>query len=693
MRTVFTALIFATTIAAASCAETINHTQPDPGDAAARWYEGDHTGSVAVYRELVSQDPDNQQYLLSLVVLLREQGRTEEAGQYSAGLSEALAVEHEVNMALSGISPGDTRELSGQTDGDMGAQVSRYHFWRAVRHVAGANYARARHHFSRAIETADDEHYPYAHYALGRLAAARGEFEMAREAYRTALRQDGNLTQVFVPLARAHWELGDYRAAWDQLERARLALPWNDAIPELLSEWEDRRPSLTADSDARDAARRAAATPPQVAAAPDEYEDSEVIRVGLVENLETVYLKTGGPFLLTADEDVVHESPNDAGTVVLEVNSHGDEMTVAVEDGETLYRGNDTLRVGYKDRTYTTTIFDMTYGHGQFSSGREDRSYRGEIEIVPRGEVFTVVNRLSVEEYLYSVVPSEMPAWWPSAALEAQTIAARSYTLYPRNRYDDRGFDLLSSVTSAYYPGVTNEHDRTTEAVEATRGLVLQDGSRPLDAVYSANHAGYAEAAGSVWGWPNSLVATSDPLLPELEPERSPDTVYQWLVSRPDSYSGRLPYAGRSSYRWKLLVPRNAIEQRLADSDQSVGTIEAIIPGRRGITGRVESVTIRGSEGETEVRRDAIRSRLGGLRSNLFVVSPYRGPSLDTATGDSPEPGERSAAPEYFYFQGAGWGHGVGLDQTGAANMAEAGFDAETILNHYYPRNEVVEWY
>ncbi|MFW5827853.1 MAG: SpoIID/LytB domain-containing protein, partial [Alkalispirochaeta sp.] len=457
--------------------------------------------------------------------------------------------------------------------------------------------------------------------------------------------------------------------------------------------WEDRRPSLTADSDARDAARRAAATPPQVAAAPDEYEDSEVIRVGLVENLETVYLKTGGPFLLTADEDVVHESPDDAGTVVLEVNSHGDEMTVAVEDGETLYRGNDTLRVGYKDRTYTTTIFDMTYGHGQFSSGREDRSYRGEIEIVPRGEVFTVVNRLPVEEYLYSVVPSEMPAWWPGAALEAQTIAARSYTLYPRNRYDDRGFDLLSSVTSAYYPGVTNEHDRTTEAVEATRGLVLQDGSRPLDAVYSANHAGYAEAAGSVWGWPNSLVATSDPLLPELEPERSPDTVYQWLVSRPDSYSGRLPYAGRSSYRWKLLVPRNAIEQRLADSDQSVGTIEAIIPGRRGITGRVESVTIRGSEGETEVRRDAIRSRLGGLRSNLFVVSPYRGPSLDTATGDSPEPGERSAAPEYFYFQGAGWGHGVGLDQTGAANMAEAGFDAETILNHYYPRNEVVEWY
>ena len=246
-----------------------------------------------------------------------------------------------------------------------------------------------------------------------------------------------------------------------------------------------------------------------------------------------------------------------------------------------------------------------------------------------------MINRLSVEEYLYSVVPSEMPAWWPAAALEAQAIAARSYTLYPRNRFAERGFDLLSSVTSAYYPGVTNEHPRTTTAVDATRGRVLQDGSRPLDAVYSANHAGYAEAAGSVWGWPNSLVVTSDPLLPALETYRSPAEVYQWLITRPDSYSGRPPYAGRSSYRWNLLVPRETIEQRLADSGQPVGTVTRIAPGPRGITGRVESVTIYGSRGETEVRRDAIRSRLGGLRSNLFVVSAYLGPAVPDGPGSA----------------------------------------------------------
>lgn len=704
-----------TAIGAVSCAEPINagteesersgrHTPPErvvnPELAAAEWYEGDLDTAVETYRALVAKNPENENYRLSLVVLLRQQGAIEEALQHSADLTGELQVEHEMNLALAGIAPAtplDTTETE-RTDhptelDDHGAAAARYHFWRGVRYVAGGMYSQASHHFTRTLETAEGGHFPYAHYALGRLAAGRSDYAAAHDAYHNALRQDGNLTEVFVPLARAHWELGDHRAAWDQLERARIALPWDDTIPQLLAVWEDQRPALTADSDTRDAVRRAEATPPRVASATEAYRDAEVLRVGLVENLDSVYLKTGGPFVLSVEGEIVHERADTDGSTVLHVRSRRDEIAVTVENGETLYRGADTVRVGYRDHTRTTTVFDMTYGHGQFSSGREDRSYRGEIEILPSGNQFTVVNRLSVEEYLYSVVPSEMPAWWPREALRAQAIAARSYTLYPRDRYEDRGFDLLSSVTSAYYPGVTNEHPRTTDAVNATRGLVLRDGSRPLDAVYSANHAGYAEAAGSVWGWPNSLVATSDPLLPELEPNRSPAVVYRWLVSRPDSYSGRPPYAGRSSYRWNLLVPREAIERRLADYGQSVGQIERISTGPRGITGRVESVTIHGTDSETEVRRDAIRSRLGGLRSNLFVVSAYAGPDVHEGSTDPREDNRLSDAPPYFFFQGAGWGHGVGLDQTGAAGMAEAGFDAETILNHYYPRNAVVQWY
>lgn len=697
----------------------------DPVAATDSWYEGDHSSAVEIYRQLVSGDPTNEDYRLSLIVLLREMGRNEEALSYSAGLTGVNTVEHEMNLALA-----EDEALTAEDaalDADLhGNARARYHFWRGVRLVTAGVYENAEAHFIRAIESAPDEHLPYGHYALGRIALGRGNYEAAREAFLQALRQDRNLTQVFVPLAKTLWNLGEYRAAWDRLERARIALPWDDSIPGLLAAWERDRPFLTADGEALSVARRAASVPPRVTATGERYEDAELLRVGLVENLESVYLKAGGPFRLTVNGTTVFESPGigtgtntsigaagvdtDALRVLhIAADAHMVSVTKATrsttdgstadagggigEDGDVLYRGGGPVRLEYADRTYTTTIFDMTYGHGQFSSGREDRSYRGEIEILPRGNVFTIVNRLSVEEYLYSVVPSEIPAWWPPAALEAQAIAARSYTLHPRSRYDERGFDLLSSVASAYYPGVTNEHPRTTAAVDATQGLILIDGTRPLDAVYSANHAGYAEAAGSVWGWPNSLVATSDPLLPPLETRRSPGELYQWLVSLPDSYSAREPFADRSSYRWSLLVPRQTIEKRLADSGRSVGTILRIDPGPRGITGRIESVTIHGTIGEVEVRRDAIRSALGGLRSNLFVVSAYTSAYTDGAAHPKESAEERATAPSHFYFQGAGWGHGVGLDQTGAAGMAAAGFEAATILGHYYPNNEIVEWY
>jgi stage II sporulation protein D len=701
-RALLPSLLFLQTIALQiACAEprtAIVEVPPDPAGAAALWYRGETAAAIEEYRRLVDHNPENGDYLISLIVLLREAGRVEEALEVSSDARDRVPLEHAINQAMAGVA---WTEPSAEAEDSANAMVDeargRLHFWHGVRGMTGGAPRReVADLFAAAIDGAPGGHYPYASFFLGLMDAAVGDWAAAQSDYERALSQDANLTEVFVPLARALWEQGAHRAAWDRLERARIAIPWDPEIPRLLAAWEEVRPQLTEGGEERAAARRAAASPPRVATAPEAHEEVPVLRVGLVENLRSVYLKTGGTFTVREVDGgtILFDDELSPGAVVHAVASP-EGVAVTVEGIGEIYRGSSAVRVGYRDRSYTTTVFDLTYGHGQFSAGREDRSYRGEIELLPRNGSLTVVNRLSVEEYLYSVVPSEMPAWWPEEALAAQAIAARSYTLYPRNRFADRGFDLLSSVASAYYPGATNEHPRTTAAIDATRGLVLRDGSRPLDAVYSANSAGYGEAAGSVWGWPNSLVATADPLLPPLEANRSPSTVYQWITSRPDSYAGRAPFSAMSSYRWELLVSARTIETRLAAAGQSVGTILAIHPGPRGITGRVESVRVVGSDGETVVRRDAIRSRLGGLRSNLFVVTPYRGPVPGTA-GAPPTPGSDTVtpdAPSYFFFQGAGWGHGVGMCQTGAAGMADAGFDARAILAQYYPRNEVVSWY
>ncbi|MFW6229119.1 MAG: tetratricopeptide repeat protein, partial [Alkalispirochaeta sp.] len=375
--------------------------------AAAAWYAGDHDIATEIYRRLVADHPERDDYRLSLVIVLREQGMIDEAIRYSAGLTGPYAVEHEMNLALAGVplgapgiqggsgdqaessdqvEPTDHAESSDQAESSVPAEsvrsagseiaagdrsplepqvsdISRRHFWRGVRAVLASQYLRGTELFARAIETADEGHYPYARYALGRLAAGQGDFEGAVTAYRSALEEDRNLTEVFVPLAQALWELGEYRAAWDRMERARIALPWNDAIPAMLAAWETVQPSLTAGDEERAQARRVAAIPPRVTAVTEEYREGEVLRVGLVENLDSVYLKTGGPFVLSSDGAVVYDSGESAGATILHVAAGDGEISVTVEGGETLYRGADAVRLGYRDRTWTTTIFDMTYGH------------------------------------------------------------------------------------------------------------------------------------------------------------------------------------------------------------------------------------------------------------------------------------------------------------------------------------------
>jgi SpoIID/LytB domain protein len=146
-----------------------------------------------------------------------------------------------------------------------------------------------------------------------------------------------------------------------------------------------------------------------------------------------------------------------------------------------------------------------------------------------------------------------------------------------------------------------------------------------------------------------------------------PEELARWLSDRPAAYCSHPDYSARSAYRWKLWVSREEIERRLEAPE--LGSVLAIVPAGRGLSGRAAEVRVRGTSGELTVRWDRVRWALGGLRSNLFVVEPKLG---------------ADGLPEYFLFSGAGWGHGVGLCQSGAAGMAAAGWGADEILRHFY---------
>ncbi len=516
-----------------------------------------------------------------------------------------------------------------------------------------------------------------AYQTLGELQRSTGRYEVAVESFRTARRLEPNLTSTLLPEAQALVELGRYSEARPVLQRARSARPHETDAVALLSRVESEAPELLQREELDRVERRATRDAPWVRDVPADAERIPRVRIGLAEGLQELWLKTGADWHLA-------EYPEVTG-------SRGDVIQLTETTSDIVLRVNDVERtrtpvsghwvtIVQDDPRATLLVFDLEHSSGQFSAGIEDRAYRGTLAfgrpagVAPTG--FTMVNELDVESYLYSVVPSEMPAWWPEAALEAQAIAARSYTFAAsRSRFLPRGFDLLGSVASAFYRGVGGESPRTTAAVNATRGQVLRTANGAiLSAVYSANNAGHTDSAVDVWGFPSPLVGVADPQLGEDPWYRSPAALATWIRSRPPSFSSAAPFSYWNAYRWELRVDVSDLARR----NPGTGTITALIPEGRSPAGRVQHVRLIGSAGSRMVSGDAIRSRLGGLRSNLFLVEPV----VDSRGHTT-----------HFVFQGAGWGHGVGMDQTGAAGMAQAGFSSIEILHHYYPQAEVSVYY
>jgi SpoIID/LytB domain protein len=167
------------------------------------------------------------------------------------------------------------------------------------------------------------------------------------------------------------------------------------------------------------------------------------------------------------------------------------------------------------------------------------------------------------------------------------------------------------------------------------------------------------------------MAAVPDMLLPVRENYLSLNELDHWIRETPPTFSfvSKLSYV--SAYRWEKWVTPAEIRRRL---DDDPGDIQQIISRGRGISGRIYELEVRGSKGSVPVKGDAIWGAMGSLRSSLFTIRAKQNKNGDI---------------EYFVFQGAGYGHGRGLDQHGAAGMAGAGYKAEDILLHYYPRAEL----
>jgi stage II sporulation protein D len=303
-------------------------------------------------------------------------------------------------------------------------------------------------------------------------------------------------------------------------------------------------------------------------------------------------------------------------------------------------------------------------------------SYAGRLYVtIDRHGSMAVVNAVPEDKLLAGLIPAEIFPSAPDEALKAQAVAARGELLSKiGTRHVGDPYRLCSQTHCQVYSGAGHETPRTTAAVAATRGEVLFEASGGLaDPVYSANCGGHTENNENVW--PHM------PALPSLRGHRDADKragdpyaagvpagkVAAFIDKPPPSFCGRAKLGAGDRFRWTVTRSKGELDRLLGG--YRLGTVKSIDVLERGVSGRARAVRVTGTARTAVIRGELrIRQAFGNLRSSLFVVDVQSGAAV---------------------FRGAGFGHGVGMCQTGAIGMAEAGKSYREILRHYYPGTSI----
>ncbi|HET7551685.1 MAG TPA: SpoIID/LytB domain-containing protein [Gemmatimonadaceae bacterium] len=323
--------------------------------------------------------------------------------------------------------------------------------------------------------------------------------------------------------------------------------------------------------------------------------------------------------------------------------------------------------------------------------------YRGVAEVILNGSgTLAGVNELPLEEYLYGVVPRELPPvpYGEPEAQKAQAVAARTYALRGLGKRSSDGYDLLPTTSDQVYGGYSAEQAVSTAAVDATRGIVAVKGGQLIDALFSSTTGG--------WTANNEEVFNSAPIdylrsVPDEERGAALENVPSLEVFRnagnPRSlraeHSGSFESDWSRYHRWTFEWTAQEISDVLSAAyGQPVGTVYEINVLKRGPSGRVMEIEFVTDAGRFYQTKDRIRSTLryinadgaqASLLSTLFYIEPVMNSATNSVSG--------------FRVYGGGWGHGVGMGQTGAVGMADKGASYDAILKHYYQGIDLVAWY
>lgn len=414
---------------------------------------------------------------------------------------------------------------------------------------------------------------------------------------------------------------------------------------------------------------------------------------------------------------------NDEWTVYVQNSSRSEVESASKKSAERISSFNGICLSGGGENLLMVSN-DVDYGF----SGTDDtftingKQYRGCLRFAVNGTVMTAVNVVDLEEYLYGVIPAEMPASYGEEALKAQTLAARTYAMTKLNAHKSSGYELCDTINCQVYKGYSGEDSKTNAVVDETEGEIICYNGTPIEAVFSASTGGYTENSENVW---NSVVP----------------------------YLRAVPEVGEyGNNTWTKTLTLSQLDSLLSAKGENIGSAQDIVITKISTGGRVQEMKIVGTSGSVTLTKENIRTYFSGacgsLPSKMFTIngkggdpssgsrSVQRQATKSSSTGSltssaatngitakiegtlsamngknlkldglsvSENTNSNQNTPvistgDYqiydvnistvengtFVFEGSGNGHGVGLSQNGAQGMAQQGYSYEEIIKHYY---------
>lgn len=394
------------------------------------------------------------------------------------------------------------------------------------------------------------------------------------------------------------------------------------------------------------------------------------------------------------------------------------KQVVTYNEGRILWNGrlyDELLFEPVNETTDAFELLDVTIGINFHWERKEDQRFLGSLKIIVENKKLTGINVIHVEDYLTSVISSEMSATASLELLEAHAVISRSWLLAQihknkeitetqteysaftqtdeelirwYDREDHTRFDVCADDHCQRYQGITRASTAIVqEAVHETRGEILTDGESICDARFSKCCGGVTEQFEHCWEpVPHSYLTvvrdSKETSYPDLT---DPIEAEMWIRNSPNAFCNTTKKKILSQvlnnydqetinfYRWKVSYTQDELSELIhRKSGIDFGEIQDLVPLKRGTSGRIEELQIVGTRRiytigkELEIRRTLSETH---LYSSAFVVD---------------KEDIRVRIPQRFVLTGAGWGHGVGLCQIGAAVMGEKGYAYTKILEHYF---------